>query len=144
MKQVIKIFMLALVLMLFSVIYILFTGNTYSLEYYIDSSKDYTLSVENESGEIEVLDEKKTDNKYIVKVKAKKPGRVFVSLINDDFQKMDILYIHKNLVITNNNFFGKSRGSEVIPISITIFLSYILYLCFLLHVDLQILVLMLL
>ena len=127
MKQVIKIFMLALVLMLFSVIYILFTGNTHSLEYYIDSSKDYTLSVENEFGEIEILDEKKTDNKYIVKVKAKKPGRVFVSLINDDFQKMDILYIHKNLVITNNNFFGKSRGSEVIPISITIFLSYILY-----------------
>ena len=86
------------------------------------------MVIENKSGDIKILEKKEIDGKYIIKVKSKKPGKVYVFYGNDEINEMKILYVHKSMIITDNTYFGKSTGSEVIPISITILLIYILYL----------------
>ena len=60
-------------------------------------------------------------------VKSKKAGKAYININHKDFSSTYILYIHKNMVITDNNFFGKSTASEVIPISLSIILIYLLF-----------------
>lgn len=122
-----KIFILSFVLIIFSFIIVNLMGKTYTIGFkQVDS--DYNLSINNESGEIEILDENKIEDNYFVKVKAKKSGKVYLSLSYGDYQDNRTLYIHKNMVITDNSYFGKSTGSEVIPVSISSILIYTLYL----------------
>lgn len=49
-------------------------------------------------------------------------------LNSDDYQQNIVLYVHNTMVITENTLFGKSTASEVIPISLSVFLLYLLYL----------------
>ena len=126
-KNIKKIFLLSFALIAISFLIITLMGKTYTVVYNINSN-DYKLLIENQTGEIEVLDKKEKDDKYLVNVKAKKAGKVYMYLDYGDFKTGKVLYIHKNMVITDNSFLGKSTGSEVIPISVSIILLYILFL----------------
>lgn len=132
MKNVKRVLLLGIVLFIVSSIIIILFGKTYTYVYPINGNDPgkYNLTIDNATGEIEVLEEKVTKDKYMVKIKAKKPGKVYLYFNNSSFQSGAILYIHKTFVITDNTYFGKSTGSEVIPISISILLIYILYLLF--------------
>ena len=126
-KNIKKILTLSFVLIIVSFVIVSLIGTTYTIKFKLVNN-NYNLSIENQSGEIEILDEKKVKDNYYLKIKAKKAGKVYINLNYEDFQDMKVLYIHKNMVITDNSFFGKSTGSEVIPISISIILIHILYL----------------
>ena len=123
-----KLILLCIFLIIISFIVISFMGKTYTLSFEINNVDDYKLLIEEEFGKVEVLDKKENDGMYLVKVKAIKPGKVYVYLDYGDFQTGKILYIHKNMVITENNFLGKSTGSKIIPISFSIILLYFLFL----------------
>ena len=126
-KNIIKLSFLTLILTLISYIVIVLFGDTYTLVFE-NMPKVKELTVENEEGIVEILSKKEINNKYIVKFKAIRPGRACVYADYGVFKEGKVLYIHKNMVITCDTFFGKSTGSEVIPISLSIILIYILYL----------------
>lgn len=127
-KNIIKIFLLSIFLFIISFVVITFTGKIYTISFDINNTIDYKLLIEEETGKIEVLEKKEEKGKYSIKVKAKEPGEVSMYLDYNGFQTGKKLYIHKNMVITEDNFFGKSTGSEVIPISILIILIYTMFL----------------
>ena len=122
-----KICLLTLILTVISIIFILLMGKTYTTSFEIINKK-YNFSLDNNTGSVEVLEEKVDNNKYIVKVKSKQPGKVSLIMDYGDYREQRELYVHKTMVITDNNFFGYSKGSEIIPISISIILSFYLYL----------------
>ena len=126
-KNIIKLSFLTLVLTIISYIVIVLFGNTYTIVFE-NMQKVKELTVENEEGIVEILSKKEINNKYIVKFKAIRPGKTCVYADYGVFKEGKVLYIHKNMVITCDTFFGKSTGSEVIPISLSIILIYILYL----------------
>ena len=123
-----KIIILCILLIAISFIVISYMGKTYTLSFDINNVNDYKLLVDEETGKIEVLDKIETDGKYLVKVKAIEPGKVSFYLDYGGFQIGRSIYIHKNKVITEDNFLGKSNGSEIIPISFSIILLYGLFL----------------
>ena len=128
MKQNIKILCgLLLILIITSTIVIFSFGNICYLKYINSGKNIQDVIVDNETGEVEILDRYEKNGKYVVKVKAKKPGKSYIRIDNGDYEEGKVVYIHKSMIITDNNYFGKSTGSEVIPISITILLAYILY-----------------
>ena len=127
MNNIKKIFILSFVLIILSFTITSLMGKVYTVNFKLANS-NYNLSIENESGEIEILDKKAIKDNYLVKVKAKRTGKVYLSLNYDDYQEIRVLYIHKNMTITDNSYFGKSTASEIIPISISIILIYTLYL----------------
>ena len=121
--------LLSLFLIAISIVIILNMGKTYTIVFDINNA-DYNLLIENETGKIEVLDKKEKNSKYIVKVKAKKAGKVYLQFYSNGLETGKSLFIHKSMIITEDNFFGKSTGSEVIPISLSIILLYLLYILF--------------
>ena len=126
-KDVKKVCILSLILITISFVITVLFGNTYTVSFNIRDN-NYKFNIENASGEVKVLEKKEVKNKYIVKVKSKKEGKVYLNLISDISGEIKVLYIHKSMVITDNNYFGKSTGSEIFPISLSIILIYILYL----------------
>lgn len=129
-KNIIRISLLSLILVVISFTVTTVFGRIYTLEYNLknNGNNNYNLIIDNEDGKVEVIEKKVIDNKLLVKIKAKKPGKVYLYLDSNGLQTGENIYIHKNLVITENSFFGKSTGSEVIPIALTIILLYTLYL----------------
>ena len=123
-----KIVILCIFLIVISFAVITYMGRKYTLSFDIGNSDDYKLIVEEETGKIEILDEKEKDGNLLVKLKAKEAGKVTLFLDYGGFQTGRSLYIHKNMVITEDNFLGKSTGSEIIPISLSIIVLYVLFL----------------
>ena len=125
-RNIKKICILTIALTIISLIVILLMGKTYSFK--IPGNEKYEMEVEDNSGDIQILEDKQVNDEHIIKIKAIKPGEVFINIKNDHYQERKNLYVHKSMIITDNNYFGKSRGSEIIPLSLSIILIYILYL----------------
>lgn len=122
-----KVCILSLILITISTIFLLVLGKTYTAKFIINDKDNYTLNITNNTGEVTVLEEKKLKDNYLIKVKAKKSGIVYLVLDNNSFREEKVLYIHKSMIITDNNYFGKSNGAEIIPVSLSIILIYLLY-----------------
>jgi len=121
-----KICLLSSILIAISFAIILLMGRTYTFDIKLIGNNKPVL--ESESNILEIVEEKRINGNYIVKVKSIKPGKASLKFDYGDYQGIKMLYVHKSMIITDNNYFGKSTGSEVIPISITIILVYSLYL----------------
>ena len=127
-KNIKKILLLSFVLFIISYLVILFMGKTYKIKIPKNDKNINNIIATKETGDIKIIEKKEDNKNYYVKVKSVKPGRANVSIEYDDYKSEVVLYIHKSMVITDNNFFGKSNCSEIIPISISIVLIYTLYL----------------
>ena len=111
-----KVILLSIFLIIISLLVINFMGKTYTMSFDIGNISDYKFFIEEENGKIEILEEKLKDGNYLIKIKAKKTGTATIYLDYGEFQTGKRIYIHKNMVITEENFFGKSTGSIIIPI----------------------------
>lgn len=124
-KGIIRFILLSIILIIISLTIILINGKTYT--YTFNNCKNY--EIENSTGKIKVIEEKKINNKTIIKIKSVKPGKVDIIVnYNNDQQEIKMVYVHKSMILTDNSYFGDSNAIEVIPISISIILLYILYL----------------
>ena len=99
------------VLAIISTFVILLKGDTYTVpfELYGKQYENYNLILDNPDN-VEILEEKVENGKYLVTIKSKKPGKVFMSLETDGesfFSKS--IYVHKSMIITDDNYFGKSN-----------------------------------
>lgn len=126
-KDILKIALLSIILVIISVIVIYCYGNTYTVRFlYKDNAGEFII--ENEPGDVEIISQEVIDNYFYLKVKGKSPGKVYISLEHSEYSELAVLYVHRFNIITDNSYFGKSTGSSIIPISICIILVYILYL----------------
>jgi len=130
-KAIKKLILLIFILVIISNLTILLLGKTYTVTFSL--SKNYTklkVKQSTEDGEVEIIKEKKDADNYYVKVKSKKPGKTFIIMDYGEFKESKILYIHKSMIITDNNIFGKCTGSEIIALSSLILLIYIISILF--------------
>ena len=75
MKDLKKFCILSLVLLLVSSAVVLLAGRTYEVSFFYDSDNDYSLNLENETGEVEILEEIEKGSRLTVRVGAKKTGK---------------------------------------------------------------------
>ncbi|MBQ6285991.1 MAG: YdcF family protein [Bacilli bacterium] len=126
-KNITRVCILSLLLIIISTIIILLFGRTYNVKFVVGNKNIQEFTIDSGPGEVIILSKKIVGNEYIVKLKSKKPGKVSVSLNHGDYREEKMLYVHKSMIITDNNYFGASTCSEIIPISLSLVLLYILY-----------------
>lgn len=126
-RDIIKFSLLSFFLIVISLVIISIYGRTYTV--YIDNSNrdSCVVKFDNFSENVKVLEKHQKKDKYYVKIKSKKPGKGYLILNCSDNTEIKYLYVHKSMIITDNTYFGKTTGSEVIPISLSIILAYALY-----------------
>ena len=129
-KEIRNLILLTITLSIISIIVITIFGQTYTLEYRLPREKNFNVIIEQNKDIIEIIKQEKKNNKYYIKIKAKKPGKAFITLNFGEISESKNIYVHKNKVITENSYLGKSTFSEIIPISNIIILIYLIYIIY--------------
>ncbi len=126
-KEIKKLIILTIFLTIISTIVILWKGREYELSFFNVKDDNYTISIENGDGSVEILKEEIKGNELKVRIKETKAGKANVFLDQGGFTEGKNIYVHKSKIITEDNYFGNCTASEVIPISISLILIYTLY-----------------
>ena len=130
-KEVRNLIIIALLLTIITTTVILTTGKEYSLFFDTNNFSDNTVEIKDNQDEVEIIKQGKKGNKYFVKLKGLKPGHVVVTMTDNALiSKGKGVYVHKSKVITEDNIIGKCTASELIPISLTIILTYSIYILY--------------
>ncbi len=128
-----SVFLLGVICFFVCVISILIQGRTYTITFQVsDDVVDADMvkfEIEQEKESVECIQKKLENGTLFLKFRSKDKGKAYIIYESGDgISQLKTLYIHEFGVMTYENFFGDSRGDEIIPISLSIFLSYILYL----------------
>lgn len=126
-KEIKKVGLLLALLTIISFTVILLFGREYTL-IFRSNNQSSTRELIYDHSKLEVIKEKEINNKYYVTIRGKETGKYDIYFNSGDFEEGKLIYVHRLFIITEGNYFGKATGSEVIPISISIILFYILYL----------------
>lgn len=119
-----KYLFLLITLVLISMITIIIFGNSYTLKVNVtDQNNIDNIKIDYDKRILKITNKKINNNILTIKFKAISHGKSKIDIYNQDnnyyFSRM---YVHHFGVITNNNYFGKTKGDIVIPISILILL----------------------
>lgn len=126
-----KFFILAIILIIISFIFIIINGNTYTVS--IDNIGEISnidaldIKVEDESI-VKCIDKKLEDGTLRIKLESVSKGKTYVNIDNNDYSSIFSIYVHNFGIITFNEYMGDSNGSIIILISIMVFSIYVLYL----------------
>ena len=76
-------------------------------------------------GSVEILGWDNPEGKIIIRLRSVTPGRVYVAY-ESDHPNIAVFYVHKNGVITSENYFGDCTGSNAVILGIMV---YVMLLC---------------
>ena len=127
-KSIQRVCILSILLIIISTIVILTMGKTYTLKYKITENEPYKLEVEENNGQIEIVNQRIENDELHIKIKGKKSGKVYINIDFGSFNQGELIYVHRGNIITTNNYLGRSTCSEIIPISLSIISISIIYL----------------
>ena len=127
-----KCFILAILLLIVSLIFIALNANTYTVTLDdisgISSLEDINIKIEDKNI-IKYVDKDIENGVLKIKFESVSRGKSYVEISYDNNDiTMFYLYVHSFGIITFNEYMGDSNGSIIIPISIVIFSTYVLYL----------------
>ena len=128
----IKAILLLILLSIISIIVILILGRTYTFKNLynksIENKDDLIVKIEDEN--IATCIDKSLDgNEIVVRLRSKSMGKTYIEIYNKEEAVVFFpIYVHMFGIITYSEYMGDCHGSIIIPISIIIWLSYILYL----------------
>ena len=126
-KDIKRLIVLILALIITTIVVILINGRTATVDFELPK-EEHKVSVENQSGQIEILETEEKNDKLLIKIKGVKPGKVAIDIAtNDVVSTMKIIYVHKSMIVTVNSYIGNCNGDVIIPISASIVLIYLLY-----------------
>ena len=131
--KIIKGLIVLVILTCISSIVILITGKTYTVKLnnidYISSVDELQLEINNENT-VKCIDKKIENGVISLKFESASEGKTSISIIDkgDNIIKTVYFYVHKAGIITTKEYFGNCTGDIIIPISITVWIGYIILL----------------
>ncbi|MBR1414190.1 MAG: YdcF family protein [Bacilli bacterium] len=127
---ILKFGLLAIILFIISFFVILTSGKTIiyktNINQNIKSINDIEIKIVQNKKIIKIVDKKMKDNNLLLKIKSVNKGKAYIDIGNDDSYMSEVFYVHNLGIITQNSYFGKSRGDSVIPLSVIIYISLLL------------------
>jgi len=106
--------------------YIKSAGREYRLNYEAPYMMKEIVSVsvdETSSGSVEILGWEKTDSGCFADLRSVSPGKVYLVFESPEYTGIEVLYIHKDGVITSNYFFGDCTGVSNVIFCIFLYLA---------------------
>ena len=135
-KEIIALIVAGLVLFAIGFTVVVTQGSSYTLLIDIgdrsDDINEYTVSIDQERNIVEISDKYIQQGKLALKIRSISEGRAFIAVAGpDEYEHLEIVYVHFLGVITVNEYFGKSSAASIIPFIISAYMLLILvYLIF--------------
>lgn len=120
---------LAVLVAVFGYVYITAVGSTYDyVRKDLNSSSGITsVRIDDDSvGKAEITGWSASERNLIIRLKSVSPGKVYLSIDCPDNPGIAIFYVHNNGVITQDNYFGNSKGSSVLIFCVVLYLLILL------------------
>ena len=120
---------LAVLIAVCGYIYVCAVGNEYTYLFtdYNSSSGITDVRIDDDSvGKAEITAWEISDTALTVHLKSVAPGRVYLSIVNEEHMGIGVFYVHNNGVITNGLFFGDCTGCNAVIISVAVYLFLML------------------
>ena len=124
--------LLAVIMLTACYIYVLFAGNEYTclVNHDLDLSNGAvpTINIEDDAKDtLEIIYSRYEENTAHIGVRSKNPGRAYVYLTSGDkCSSITILYVHKNGVITSDDYFGDFNGSFIVRVALAVYMAILL------------------
>ena len=134
--------LLTLLLFIAGYIYLRIVGDTYTVKIREDIQEQYALesAEENETlqdtykawvsedskGDVEILEVTGQKDIMLVKVKSRKPGRVYLNYRFCDIESLEVLYVHGDGLITREDYFGDCNGSYELRVLWVLYLAFLI------------------
>ena len=133
-----RIFIFMVILTCISIVVIIKNGKTYVLKIGnlsdINSINELNIEIEKENGTgneiVKCIDKSFNNGELRLKLESVNSGKTFINInktIDKDVYYSFAIYVHKYGTITFNSYYGESTGSIIVPISVIIFLAYVLF-----------------
>ncbi|MBQ1294448.1 MAG: hypothetical protein IIY21_10440, partial [Clostridiales bacterium] len=124
--------LLAIVMLLACYVYVYFAGDEYVCpvtNFRMSEDGAVPVAVIDDGGQdtLEILYLHIEGDTAYVKVRSKNPGRAFLTVISGDEETSTaVLYVHKNGVITHDDYFGDFTGSFIARVGLAVYLAILL------------------
>ncbi len=125
-----KLIILAVFLFVISSVFIFFNGQTYvykvDINKNINDLKDVKINIDKKNV---IKIQKISQHKGILEIELKsiKEGKTGISIEYNDYNTLEIFYVHKFGTITQNSFLGKSSNDIIIPIVFILYANIVLW-----------------
>ncbi len=122
-----KFIFIALIIAVACYLYVRSVGNEYVCMFYLSpgTSQDTAPEVYIDGGDkdcIEVVEIDQKPGEVYVRVRSNKPGKVLMGVkFGDNYSSLAVLFIHKDGIITDGDFFGIFTGSSVVRAGMILF-----------------------
>ena len=128
----IKALILAIILIIISSIVIVISANTYTIKIknvdLASNIDEWNIEIEDENV-VKCIDKSIENGVLNIELESVSKGKTYIEATNpNNVSYTNSIYVHNFGIITINEYMGDSNGSIVIPISITVWLIYVLYL----------------
>ena len=124
--------LLAIVMIIACYVYVFFVGNEYTcvIDFRTENpgrSNPVVCIDDDGKDTLEVTYSRVEGEKVYVGVRSKNPGRAYVYVKSGEkSSSLSVLYIHKNGIITADDYFGDFTGSYIVRVALAIYLAIIL------------------
>ena len=130
MNKVFKAMISAIILIIFVLFLLIINGQTYTIKINrVGNNSSAKIVIDNENIAT-CIDEKITSDSFIFRIKSISKGKTIYEIIDSQNNAimLDTIYVHNFGIITTNVFLGKCTGVGIIPISISIWSIYVVFL----------------
>ena len=108
-------------------IYITIVGKRYSFQQDLSEEGTVFARVSDDSeGSVEIEEAHREGDKLCLTVRSVSPGRLFVESLyteSGEYANLSVLYVHRNGVITDDDYFGNCTGMSVVHIVICVYIA---------------------
>ena len=130
-NKVISFIILCISLFFLSFVFLSIKGKTYEARIDQQDFSNYSINdiqTTQEGNNVTLIDKRIENGVIILKYRALSKGKTIVELRTDEYYNYIRLFVHDFKIITYEEYFGDCNGDEVIAISFTIIILYLLIL----------------
>ena len=124
-----RILLFTLVLFSLTLIILSLNGRTYVYKTNVktDNIDNLIIEIDQDKEIVKIIDKKIVNNNLYITLESVSKGKAYLQIKEEDTTSLEIFYVHTFGIISKNTFLGRMSNDLVIPISIVIYIGFLLY-----------------
>ena len=130
-KEQTVLLMIGILFLIIDMAVIINVGDSYTVHVNVEPGTEnideYNINIDQDHEIVRITDKKLENGVISLKLRSVSKGRAFIDISGpQNYNHLEIIYVHSFGVITMDTYFGESTGSRIIPVMAALYLTLIL------------------